>query len=288
MGVTIASGIALREEVTMTKRDTVEAVAEVVGESGPGVTKIRSIARFTYNGSVIRADGDMLNLTDMWRAAGADTSRAPYEWSRKEGSAFIESLPQILNTPLERDELIRTVRGGTDPCTKAHWQIGLAYAKYLSHEFHAWCNGVVRAEMEGRRNNQLAVADPAAIAKLDQLLQLQQSNSDRLSAIEEAVHSQPKGETKFEATVIGANEGDIVRARIRHMAEQVTKVGKSNKSKARGTIDSRIREILDMPNAKCWDDMPTSKKAKFDQVAKLVSIVIDLMVKDGQLRFPGL
>ena len=31
----------------------------------------------------------------------------------------------------------------------AHWQIALAYAKYLSPEFHMWCNTVVRERMEG-------------------------------------------------------------------------------------------------------------------------------------------
>jgi hypothetical protein len=34
--------------------------------------------------------------------------------------------------------------------TFAHWQIGLAYAKYLSPEFHMWCNEVVRERMEAR------------------------------------------------------------------------------------------------------------------------------------------
>jgi hypothetical protein len=40
--------------------------------------------------------------------------------------------------------------GRHNGATWAHWQIGLAYAKYLSPEFHAWCNEVVRAHMEGR------------------------------------------------------------------------------------------------------------------------------------------
>ena len=25
----------------------------------------------------------------------------------------------------------------------AHWQVGMAYAKYLNHDFHMWCNEVV-------------------------------------------------------------------------------------------------------------------------------------------------
>ncbi len=47
------------------------------------------------------------------------------------------------------DELFQVVRGGPETATWAHWQIGLAYAKYLSPAFHAWCNEVVRGHMEG-------------------------------------------------------------------------------------------------------------------------------------------
>jgi hypothetical protein len=38
---------------------------------------------------------------------------------------------------------------GGDVATRAHWQIGLAYAKSLSPKFHLWCNTVVR-ERSGR------------------------------------------------------------------------------------------------------------------------------------------
>lgn len=44
---------------------------------------------------------------------------------------------------------IETTRGGRAPGTWAHWQIALAYAKYLSPEFHIWCNTVVRDRMNG-------------------------------------------------------------------------------------------------------------------------------------------
>jgi len=37
--------------------------------------------------------------------------------------------------------------------TWAHWQIGMAYAKYLSPALHAWFNSIVRAHMERRATN---------------------------------------------------------------------------------------------------------------------------------------
>ena len=92
---------------------------------------------------------DWLNLTDMWKAAGADLSRQPARWLESaEGQRFIEFLAEILIVRISHNEenqgLTRTVRGGNNARTEAHWQVGLAYAKYLSPEFHVWCNTVVR------------------------------------------------------------------------------------------------------------------------------------------------
>ena len=36
---------------------------------------------------------------------------------------------------------IKRGRGGG---TWAHWQLGLAYTKYLSPEFHIWCNEAIK------------------------------------------------------------------------------------------------------------------------------------------------
>ncbi|CAH1661631.1 KilA domain-containing protein [Hyphomicrobiales bacterium] len=108
-------------------------------------------ARLVYNGEAIRDKNEMLSLTDMWRAAGADEARRPANWARKEGKEFIAYASEILNMPLGH---IQTQRGGSGSgrgATFAHWQIALAYAKYLSPEFHMWCNSVVRERMEGRR-----------------------------------------------------------------------------------------------------------------------------------------
>ena len=73
----------------------------------------------------------MLNLTDMWRAAGADPSKRPANWARHDATVeFVEHLRG--NVFPEHIEPFQTDRGGADPGTWAHWQIGLAYAKYLS------------------------------------------------------------------------------------------------------------------------------------------------------------
>lgn len=104
-------------------------------------------ALLTYNGVAIRERDEMLSLTDMWKAAGGDDARRPANWARKEGADFIAHMEAVLNVP--PGHIIRTERGRTGS-TFAHWQIGLAYAKYLNPEFHMWCNTVVRGHMQGK------------------------------------------------------------------------------------------------------------------------------------------
>ncbi len=89
-------------------------------------------------------------LTDMWKAAGADPQQAPAKWRGLPGTkAFVDHVEVTIGK--SDSELFLAVNGGRSPGTWAHWQIGLAYAKYLSPEFHMWCNTVVRERMEGAR-----------------------------------------------------------------------------------------------------------------------------------------
>ena len=100
----------------------------------------------TFNGVAIRDAGEMLSLTDMWKAAGSEEAKRPANWARKKGSPFIETVALAGNMP--EGHILRATRG-RDGMTSANWQVALAYAKYLSPEFHMWCNTVVRERMEG-------------------------------------------------------------------------------------------------------------------------------------------
>lgn len=102
--------------------------------------------QLVYGGVSIREKGEMLSLTDMWRAAGSPNNREPFNWARKEGAAFIEAVSIAQNLP---DSQVLKSKQGRNGGTFAHWQIGIAYAKYLSHEFHMWGNQAIREKMEG-------------------------------------------------------------------------------------------------------------------------------------------
>ena len=60
---------------------------------------------------------------------------------------------------LDTDGLVAALRGRRGG-TWAHWQLALSYARYLSPEFHLWCNTVVRAAMEWRGGPPAAEHDP--------------------------------------------------------------------------------------------------------------------------------
>lgn len=105
-----------------------------------------------YNGAEIAVKNEMLSLTDMWKASGAPANREPYNWARKEGGAFIAAVAIAHNLS---DRQVMTKKRGKGGATLAHWQVGMAYAKYLNHDFHMWCNEVVRERMEGHTRDMI-------------------------------------------------------------------------------------------------------------------------------------
>lgn len=116
-----------------------------------------------FNGNVIRDAGQSLNLTDMWKAAGGKASQSPAKW--REIDATKEFLAYVAETIRPGDSLIET-KEGRGGGTWAHWQIAMAYAKYLSPAFHAWCNEVVRAYMQGQAMTQAAGPSLAEVTSL--------------------------------------------------------------------------------------------------------------------------
>lgn len=139
--------------------------------------------RLYFKSSAIRDDAEFLCLTDMWRAAGSDESRRPVEWLRSaRGEEFVQFVRENLKVGDSHVEILRTIRGGTEPATWAHWQLGMAYAQYLSPEFHAWCNDVVRKVMQGEPADGGALA--SVIATVGALADAVGSLAARMTKIE--------------------------------------------------------------------------------------------------------
>lgn len=136
-----------------------------------------------YNGEVIRDKGEMLSLTDMWRAGGSVANREPFNWARKEGAAFIEAVSISQNLPTGQ---VLKARQGRNGGTFAHWQIALAYAKYLSTEFHMWCNEVVRERMEGSTR---AVIPADAAEQIERSFGIARMLSHKVTGLESTINT---------------------------------------------------------------------------------------------------
>ncbi|WMW65201.1 KilA-N domain-containing protein [Nitratidesulfovibrio liaohensis] len=96
------------------------------------------------NDTAIRfTDDKLVNLTDFWKAGSGDRAKQPQKWLRTDAAqAFIAELGKATDVSLLK--ITRGRFGGTF----AHWQIALAYAKYLSPEFHIHCNNIIRRFVE--------------------------------------------------------------------------------------------------------------------------------------------
>jgi hypothetical protein len=103
--------------------------------------KLPAVA-FTYNGTDVVKDADgLINLNLMHQAAGAPENKEPWRWAQTEkGGGFIADLAKDLNHA--KNVVWKSRRGKHLGGTFAHWQIALAYAAYLSNEFHRHVNAV--------------------------------------------------------------------------------------------------------------------------------------------------
>jgi len=104
----------------------------------------------------------MVNLTNMWRAwqrdepdAGVILARKPTFWLRQQDTVrFIKANAKKLK--VDPQSTLKTAMGRWGG-TWAHWQIALAYAKYLSPEFHIWANQVIKERFEEMANPDLGL-----------------------------------------------------------------------------------------------------------------------------------
>jgi hypothetical protein len=126
-----------------------------------------------YGDVQVRNDAQgFISLNDMWVAAGCPSGKLePKKWGQNPyektsgssgrksisggpGYEFIEFIAK--NLKVNASHLYKTMRGKYGG-TWAHWQIALAYAKYLSPEFHAWANQVIKDRIEEDRSPELGI-----------------------------------------------------------------------------------------------------------------------------------
>lgn len=98
------------------------------------------LAILKYQGCIITwsQDSKLVNLNQLWKAAGSPKRRDPKRWLDLDSSElFISALERKLNAKLGDILRVAYGRGGE---TWGHWQIAMAYAKYLDPDLHIQVN----------------------------------------------------------------------------------------------------------------------------------------------------
>lgn len=114
-------------------------------------------------GNAIKAnESNLVSLNDIYTAAEnegfAEGKRDPRRWKDEAGKEFIEVLTGALN--VRSADIWKSTRGKGGG-TFAHWQIALAYAKYLSPKLHMQVNEVYARAKSGDVTLADEIADKA-------------------------------------------------------------------------------------------------------------------------------
>lgn len=154
--------------------------------AAPGVVQspANEVVSLQFNGVGIHERGEMISLTDMWKAAGSPDSRRPADWRDREGRQFIEAVAMANNAATSGIFVASRGRYGQ---TFGHWQAALGYAQYLSPEFHMWCNTVVRERMEMMAGRAIVQIDPATMELVRRIDGISRMLSHKVTEIEKAV-----------------------------------------------------------------------------------------------------
>lgn len=101
----------------------------------------------------IGRNGELLSLTDLWKAAGSLQGKEPAQWLRQDATQqLIETASGILNVC--QNHIIKSKRGKSGG-SYAHKNIALAYAKYLDPALHVLVNEVFFQRLEEEKNPDL-------------------------------------------------------------------------------------------------------------------------------------
>ncbi len=110
-----------------------------------------------YRGQKIKVKNDLLCLTDFWKAVGRPKNKSAPQWLR---------LPQTINFMIKLESKIGHPQALVEKCDKsetfAHWQLGLAYAKYLSADLEMHMSEVYMRYQAGDVTLADQIADKAS------------------------------------------------------------------------------------------------------------------------------
>ena len=125
-----------------------------------------ALSVFSYNGNDITfnsGDGILINATEMAKPFG----KRPVDYLRLPSTnELIEA--KVRFSHLEKEDLVKTVQGGSNPGTWMQEDIALDFAQWLSVDFRLWCNDRVKELLK----RGYVIANPDSFAGQNELLDL--------------------------------------------------------------------------------------------------------------------
>jgi len=116
---------------------------------------VKDLAIIDFNGIQIAFEGDKINLTHLWKSTGSKHSQRVQKWLlQDESQKFVGAVAEDLKA---LPEGVLRAKPGRNGGTWAHWQIALAYAKYLSPKLHMRVNQVFKERVEEENNPELGI-----------------------------------------------------------------------------------------------------------------------------------
>ncbi|MEZ7195573.1 KilA-N domain-containing protein [Pseudodesulfovibrio karagichevae] len=156
----------------------------------------------------------MVNMTNMWRACGGESRNRPKNWlANADTKRLVDTLGEKLrgqNPAFGNSALVKIYRGGNQRGgTYAHGDLGIAYAMYLSPDFHLWCIQKIR------ETGLVQISDSKLLVKLgEDGLPVEQTNFPAAIRHEEVMVFGPP-------ILVAVLEGEEKYVSIRHICEAI-------------------------------------------------------------------
>lgn len=140
----------------------------------------KNLVLLEYGNTTITLDktNNLVSLNQLWKAAKSPKNKDPRSWLRLDSSAeFLFALEKKLNVVL--NHILKTAKGRGGG-TWGHWQVALAYAKYLDPNLHIqvneWAKRYVEEEVDPEKGVDRAINNWKRQGKSDQWIQTRLEN----------------------------------------------------------------------------------------------------------------
>ena len=140
----------------------------------------KNLVPLKYRDTLITFDktNNLVSLNQLWKAADSPKGKDPRRWlDLDQSDKFIFALEKQLNVDLT--DILKTVRGRGGG-TWGHWQIALAYAKYLDPHLHIqvneWAKCYVEEEVDPEKGVDRAIKNWKRQGKSDEWVQTRLEN----------------------------------------------------------------------------------------------------------------